>query len=217
MDNFKRNTTLKNILENYLTQEKITLYRISKENNISVKTLNKILENTTSNFSNKTLKKLYALKNIKKEDKEIIKGFFKKEIIKKRVLKNDNFIFVLEEMNKLIKENQELKEQIKGLTISEKDNNYFKNREIGAFNSDIHSNSLLITKIWDFNKNILNEWADIKMLLEINPTKKTIKIRKGLKNIAKNLIEIGNFLESTSFNSDDLEENEIIIELNKED
>ena len=58
--------------------------------------------------------------------------------------------------------------------------------------------SLLITKIWDFNKTILEKWSDVNLLIAINSAKTNRKMKKGLKNIANNLREIANKLDKAT-------------------
>ena len=72
---------------------------------------------------------------------------------------------------------------------------YIQNRKNGHFYSKSGSESLLITKIWDFNKTILDKWADIDLLIAINEAKTNRKMKKGLKNIANNLREIADKLD----------------------
>ena len=40
---------------------------------------------------------------------------------------------------------------------------YTQKRKNGCFYSELSSESLLITKIWDFNKTILDKWADVNL------------------------------------------------------
>ena len=72
---------------------------------------------------------------------------------------------------------------------------YMQNRKSNSFYNELSSESLLITKIWDFNKTILDKWADIDLLIAINEAKTNIKMKKGLKNIANNLREIADKLD----------------------
>lgn len=75
---------------------------------------------------------------------------------------------------------------------------YMQKRKNGCFYSEISSESLLITKIWDFNKTILEKWADINLLIAINEAKTNRKMKKGLKNIANNLREIAHKLDEAA-------------------
>lgn len=72
---------------------------------------------------------------------------------------------------------------------------YMQNRKSNSFYNELSSESLLITKIWDFNKTILDKWADVNLLIAINETKTNRKMKKGLKNIANNLREIADKLD----------------------
>ena len=72
---------------------------------------------------------------------------------------------------------------------------YTQKRKNGCFYSELSSESLLITKIWDFNKTILDKWADVNLLIAINEAKTNRKMKKGLKNIANNLREIADKLD----------------------
>lgn len=67
---------------------------------------------------------------------------------------------------------------------------YMQNRKSNSFYNELSTESLLITKIWDFNKTILDKWVDIDLLIAINEAKTNRKMKKGLKNIANNLREI---------------------------
>ena len=72
---------------------------------------------------------------------------------------------------------------------------YMQKRKNSCFYNELSSESLLITKIWDFNKIILDKWADIDLLIAINEAKTNRKMKKGLKNIANNLREIADKLD----------------------
>ena len=72
---------------------------------------------------------------------------------------------------------------------------YMQNRKSNSFYNELSSESLLITKIWDFNKTILDKWADIDLLIAINEAKTNRKMKKGLKSIANNLREIADKLD----------------------
>jgi hypothetical protein len=72
---------------------------------------------------------------------------------------------------------------------------YTQKRKNSCFYSELGSESLLITKIWDFNKTILEKWADVNLLIAINEVKTNRKMKKGFKNIANNLREIADKLD----------------------
>ena len=211
-ENLDKSTTIKEIVERYLKQENMSIYRFSKESTLSVKTIKKILENTNSNFNKTTIKKLYVLKRLNLKDKKFIEILLDKKNNKKSSgKKNRIFEKILNKMEDLIEENEMLKQKINMYNITKKENlDYISKRKVGAFGSDLESNSLLITKIWDFNENILKQWADVKLLLDINNKDKTKKMKKGLKSIASELKKIVDFLENIYFDSSDMEESEII-------
>ena len=75
---------------------------------------------------------------------------------------------------------------------------YMQKRKNSCFYSEISSESLLITKIWDFNKTILEKWSDVNLLIAINSAKTNIKKKKGFKNIANNLREIADKLDKAA-------------------
>lgn len=211
-ENLDKNTTIKEIVERYLKQENISIYKFSKESTLSVKTIKKILENTNSNFNKTTIKKLYVLKRLNLKDKKFIEILLDKKNNKKSGGKKDRiFEKILNKMEDLIEENEMLKQKVNMYSITKKENlDYISKRKVGAFGSDLESNSLLITKIWDFNENILKQWADVKLLLDINNKEKTKKMKKGLKSIASEFKKIVDFLENIYFDSSDMEESEII-------
>ena len=75
---------------------------------------------------------------------------------------------------------------------------YMQNRKTNCFYNELSSESLLITKIWDFNKTISDKWADVDLLIAINEAKTNRKMKKGLKNIANNLREIADKLDKAA-------------------
>ena len=82
-ENLDKNTTIKEIVERYLKQENISIYKFSKESTLSVKTIKKILKNTNSNFNKTTIKKLYVLKRLNLKDKKFIEILLDKKNSKK--------------------------------------------------------------------------------------------------------------------------------------
>ena len=56
---------------------------------------------------------------------------------------------------------------------------YIQNRKNSSFYNELNSESLLITKIQDFNKTILEKWADVNLLIAINEVKTNRKMKKG--------------------------------------
>lgn len=211
-ENLDKNTTIKEVVERYLKQENMSIYKFSKESTLSVKTIKKILKNTNSNFNKTTIKKLYVLKRLNLKDKKFIEILLDKKNNKKSGGKKDRiFEKILNKMEDLIEENEMLKQKINMYNITKKENlDYISKRKVGAFGSDLESNSLLITKIWDFNENILKQWADVKLLLDINNKEKTKKMKKGLKSIASEFKKIVDYLENIYFDSSEIKESEII-------
>ncbi|WP_336160359.1 hypothetical protein [Fusobacterium polymorphum] len=212
---FIENNNLEKILKNYLKQENITINIFSKESKIKLETIKKILENNYNRPHKSTLKKIYNLSKLNLDDKEYIKNLIEKKNEKKTKSFDENirkYENLLNKIDSLIEENEILKEKVKVFDLSKKENDdYFTRRKIGAFDNDLQSNSLLITKIWDFNKNILKEWADVKLLLDINDRAKTQKMKKGLKSIAKDFKKIAEYLEDICFDSSEIKEDEVII------
>ena len=209
---FIENNNLEKILKNYLKQENLTIDTLSKESKIKIETIKKILDNKPHRA---TLEKLYNLNKLNLDDKECIKNLIEKKDEKKSKTFDENirkYENLLNKIDSLIEENEILKEKVKVFDLSKKENDdYFTRRKIGAFDNDLQSNSLLITKIWDFNKNILKEWADVKLLLDINDRAKTQKMKKGLKSIAKDFRKIAEYLEDICFDSSEIKEDEVII------
>ena len=208
---FTENNNLEKILKNYLKQENMTINTLSKESKIKIETIKKILENNYNRPHKSTLEKIYNLSKLNLDDKEHIKNLIEKKSkdFDENIKKYEN---LLNKIDSLIEENEILKEKVKVFDLSKKENDdYFTRRKIGAFDNDLQSNSLLITKIWDFNKNILKEWADVKLLLDINDRAKTKKMKKGLKSIATDFKKIAEYLEDICFDSSEIKEDEIII------
>ena len=212
---FIENNNLEKILKNYLKQENMTINTLSKESKIKIETIKKILENSYNKPHRATLEKLYNLSKLNLDDKEYIKNLIEKKNEKKTKSFDENiqkYENLLNKIDSLIEENEILKEKVKVFDLSKKENeDYFTRRKVGAFDNDLQSNSLLITKIWDFNKNILKEWADVKLLLDINDRAKTQKMKKGLKSIAKDFKKITEYLEDICFDSSEIKEDEVII------
>jgi len=76
--------------------------------------------------------------------------------------------------------------------------NFKMNRDNKCFYSEFNSETLLVTKIWEFNRNVLSQWADIDLLIGINKNTTNMKMKKGLTTIAKNLREIAEKLENAT-------------------
>lgn len=77
-------TVVSDILKRIKEVNKYSTYKISKTTGLSEKTVKKILENTGSNLSTQTIKKILLLKELEKDEKEelknIISGKTKKKI-----------------------------------------------------------------------------------------------------------------------------------------
>ena len=102
--NLDKNTTIKEIVERYLKRENISIYKFSKESKLSIKTIEKILKNTNSNFNKNTIKKLYMLKNLKRDDKKKISLLLKEENKTKNDFKSIEIV-----LSSLFKENEKLR------------------------------------------------------------------------------------------------------------
>ena len=112
-ENLDKNTTIKEIVERYLKQENMTIYKLSKESKLSAKTIKKMLENTGSNFNKKTLEKLHSLKKLNLSDKKFIRSLLtKKNVVQNKIINNQKIDILLISM---LEENKELKEKIKTL------------------------------------------------------------------------------------------------------
>ena len=115
-ENLDKNTTIKSVVENYLKQENMTIYKFSKESKLCIKTIKKMLENTSSNFNKKTLEKLYTLKRLNQNDKKYIGSLLnKKNVVQNKIINKQKIDILLISM---LEENKELKEKIKILEDS---------------------------------------------------------------------------------------------------
>ena len=202
------NTTIYNIVNNALNTHKISIYSIKKQTKLSEKTIEKMLKDNSSNFTKNSIRKLLLLKTISKEEKKNLIDYISER--EKKKAEDKKFLNILKNYNDLLLENEILKENLKVISIENDTKKYFSNRKVSAFESDLHTNSLLITKIWEFNSEILKQWADIKLLLDINKIEKTLKMKKGLKSLASNLSDISDYLECIYFDKNDLQPEEVI-------
>ena len=184
--NLDKNTTIKEIVERYLKQENISIYKFSKESKLSAKTIEKILKNTNSNFNKNTIKKLYILKNLKRDDKKKISLLLKEENKTKNDFKSIEIV-----LSSLFKENEKLREENKKLETL---------------------NLILTTKIiplmWRLNDEVAKLFSELELLLEINNSNENKKMKVGLNKIADNLIEIAKKLKK--YAEDEEVEKEII-------
>jgi hypothetical protein len=200
-------TIIKKIIEQVINRENITIYRISKETKISEKTIKKILKNTGSRINNKTIEKLLVLKILSKEEKKILNALIKSSTKKdKRKERFGN------EIAELILENKKLKKELKLLEeMNNMSNDYLQNRKVGVFSTDLETRTFLITKLWDFNKTVFEEWSDFKLLLDVNGRNENKKLKKGLKSVMETLKEIFEYIENMVFDAKDYEEKNTII------
>lgn len=200
-------TIIKGIIEEVIKRENITIYRISKETKISEKTIKKILKNTSSRINKTTIEKIQVLTILKKEEKDILNT-----LIKSNVKKNTKKDLYNDEIVELILENQKLKRKLKLLEEKKNmPNNYLQNRKVGVFSTDLETRTFMITKLWDFNKIVFENWSDFKLLLDVNGKNENKKLKKGVKSVMNTLKEIFNYLENSAFDTDDDNKKETII------
>ncbi|WP_304180758.1 hypothetical protein [Leptotrichia trevisanii] len=200
-------TIVKKIIEQVINRENITVYRISKETKISEKTIKKILKNTGSRINNKTIEKLLVLKILSKEEKKTLNA-----LIKSSTKKDKHKERFGNEIAELILENKKLKKELKLLEeMNNMSNDYLQNRKVGVFSTDLETRTFLITKLWDFNKTVFEEWSDFKLLLDVNGRNENKKLKKGLKSVMETLKEIFEYIENMVFDAKDYEEKNTII------
>lgn len=200
-------TIVKKIIEQVVNRENITVYRISKETKISEKTIKKILKNTGSRINNKTIEKLLVLKILSKEEKKTLNA-----LIKSSTKKDKHKERFGNEIAELILENKKLKKELKLLEeMNNMSNDYLQNRKVGVFSTDLETRTFLITKLWDFNKTVFEEWSDFKLLLDVNGRNENKKLKKGLKSVMETLKEIFEYIENMVFDAKDYEEKNTII------
>ena len=194
-------TVVSDILKRIKEVNKYSTYKISKTTGLSEKTVKKILENTGSNLSTQTIKKILLLKELEKDEKEelknIISGKTKKNINEKNIqkigkAKKEEHNYLLEEFEKILKENRALKE--------------------GVFATDLETRTFLITKLWDFNDTIFKKWSDLKLLLDVNGREENNKLRKGVRSVLETLKKIYDYMESVTFDTEGEKEKIIVLE-----
>ena len=201
-ENLDKNTTIKKIVEKYLKQENISVYKFSKESKLSVKTIEKILKNTNSNFNKKTIEKLYTLKKLNSDDKKDIRLFLKD---KKRKKENDiEKISII--LSSLFKENKKLKEENKkletlNLILADKPKKYNDLLKMNSFKSDFETTTKIIPLMWKLNDEVAKLFSELELLLEINNQEENRKMKIGLNKIADNLINIGTKLKKYGENN----------------
>ncbi|ERT44812.1 hypothetical protein ABVN59_05225 [Fusobacterium vincentii] len=197
-----KNTTIKKIVEKYLKQENISIYKFSKESKLSVKTIEKILKNTNSNFNKKTIEKLYTLKKLNSDDKKDIRLFLKDKKSKKE---NDiEKISII--LSSLFEENKKLKEENKkletlNLILADKPKKYNDLLKMNSFKSDFETTTKIIPLMWKLNDEVAKLFSELELLLEINNQEENRKMKIGLNKIADNLMNIGTKLKKYGENN----------------
>ena len=201
-ENLDKNTTIKEVVERYLKQENMSIYKLSKESKLSAKTIKKMLENTSSNFNKKTLEKLCILKKLNSDDKKDIKLFFKdKKSKKENDIEKINII-----LSSLFEENKKLKEENKkletlNLILADKPKKYNDLLKVNSFKSDFETTTKIIPLMWKLNDEVAKLFSELELLLEINNQEENRKMKIGLNKIADNLIDIGTKLKKYGENN----------------
>lgn len=201
-ENLDKNTTIKEAVERYLKQENMSIYKFSKESKLSVKTIKKILKNTSSNFNKKTIEKLCTLKKLNSDDKKDIKLFFKdKKNKKENDIEKINII-----LSSLFEENKKLKEENKkletlNLILADKPKKYNDLLKVNSFKSDFETTTKIIPLMWKLNDEVAKLFSELELLLEINNQEENKKMKIGLNKIANNLIDIGTKLKKYGENN----------------
>lgn len=205
-ENFNKNTTIKEVVERYLKQENMSIYKFSKESKLAVKTVEKILKNTNSNFNKKTIEKLYKLKKLNLDDKKNIRLF-----LRDKKSKRENDIEKLSViLSSLFEENKKLKEENKkletlNLILVEKPKKYNDLLKINSFKSDFETTTKIIPLMWKLNDEVAKLFSELELLLEINNQEENRKMKIGLNKIADNLIDIGTKLKKYGENNENEE------------
>nr|DAV27996.1 MAG TPA: hypothetical protein [Caudoviricetes sp.] len=206
--NLDKNTTIKEIVERYLKLENISIYKFSKESKLSIKTIEKILKSTNSNFNKNTIKKLYMLKNLKRDDKKKISLLLKEENKTKNDFKSIEIV-----LSSLFKENEKLREENKkletlNLILTDNPKKYNDLLRINSFKTDFETTTKIIPLMWRLNDEVAKLFSELELLLEINNSNENKKMKVGLNKIADNLIEIAKKLKK--YAEDEEVEKEII-------
>lgn len=206
--NLDKNTTIKEIVERYLKLENISIYKFSKESKLSIKTIKKMLKNTNSNFNKNTIKKLYMLKNLKRDDKKKISLLLKEENKTKNDFKSIEIV-----LSSLFKENEKLREENKkletlNLILTDNPKKYNDLLRINSFKTDFETTTKIIPLMWRLNDEVAKLFSELELLLEINNSNENKKMKVGLNKIADNLIEIAKKLKK--YAEDEEVEKEII-------
>lgn len=205
-ENLDKNTTIKEVVERYLKQENMSIYKFSKESKLAVKTVEKILKNTNSNFNKKTIEKLYKLKKLNLDDKKNIRLF-----LRDKKSKRENDIEKLSViLSSLFEENKKLKEENKkletlNLILVDKPKKYNDLLKINSFKSDFETTTKIIPLMWKLNDEVAKLFSELELLLEINNQEENRKMKIGLNKIADNLIDIGTKLKKYGENNENEE------------
>ncbi|EHO79744.1 hypothetical protein [Fusobacterium ulcerans] len=214
-----KNTVIE-ILKNYMEVNKITIYQLEKNKILTWKTYNKMLKDTDSTITLKTLKRLISRLKFSKEERETLKSVVENYKMKpnKLISEDQSMIFTnkdleekIEEIKTLIEKNSIYNLKILEPTTLREENEYFQKRKIGSFDSDLETRTLLIKRMWDFNDTVSEKWKEFNLLLGINSKKDSVKMKKGLLTIAENLKEIALKLENAAFDSSELDKEDIIV------
>ena len=140
----------------------MSIYKFSKESKLSVKTIKKILKNTSSNFNKKTIEKLCTLKKLNSDDKKDIKLFFKdKKNKKENDIEKINII-----LSSLFEENKKLKEENKkletlNLILADKPKKYNDLLKVNSFKSDFETTTKIIPLMWKLMMRWLNFFLNL--------------------------------------------------------
>lgn len=201
----------KQIFKEYMNKNNITNEELAILMNVSEGTIKTYLSGKKgislsfiSNFSlleNMEKNDSIFLKELVKRNKKYPTKKYKKEKISiKKLDENINEIVLL------VKDS--ILDDIHRKNI--KKNEYFENRKVGSFDSDIETRTLLIKKMWDFNDIIFQRWSEVKLLINLNNKKDNIKLRKGLLTISETLKKISEELELAAFDSEQIEKDYVI-------
>lgn len=201
----------KQIFKKYMSRNNISNEELSILMNVSQGTVKTYLSGKKgislsfiSNFStleNLEKKDSIFLKELVKRNKKYPTKKYKKEKIYAKTLDEN-----INEIVLLVKDS--ILEGVYKKNIEK--NEYFENRKVGSFDSDIETRTLLIKKMWDFNEIIFQRWSEVKLLINLNNKKDNIKLKKGLLTISETLRKISEELELAAFDSEKIEKDCVI-------
>ncbi|MGL4933959.1 MAG: hypothetical protein ACRC51_00660 [Cetobacterium sp.] len=203
----------KTIFKEYMNRNNLTNADLSILTNVSEGTIKTYLSGKKG-ISISFISNFSLLENLEKNDSIFLKELVKrnKKYPTKKQMKQKKSIKIsdddISEIVTLIKDS--ILDDLQRNNI--KKNEYFENRKIGSFDSDIETRTLLIKKMWDFNDTVFQRWAEIKLLINLNNKRDNIKLKKGLLSISETLKKISEELELATFDSDKIEK-ECIIDL----